>query len=133
MHTIPATAAAAITCIAFASAAAGMAKDEYKATRARIAAQYEADRQKCGAHLGHAAELCVTRARGARDVAGAELEAAYKPGTRTHYDAAKARANADYAIARKECENQKDAARSACAQDATVARERAMAAASAAR
>lgn len=115
------------------AAAAGMARDEYKATRARIAAEYQADRQKCGAHLGHAAELCVTKARGAQKVAQAELEATYKPGPRTHYDAAIARAQSGYAIAKKECENRKGEARKACAKDASAAQDRAKAAAKAAR
>jgi hypothetical protein len=126
-----ATALAVFTCTAV--VAAGMTRDEYKAARARIAAEYEADRQQCGAHLGHAAELCVTRARGAKQVAQAELEATYKPSPRTNYDAAIARAKSTYAIAKKECEDQKGDAREGCEKDARAAQERARAAATAAR
>ena len=133
MRTIPAIAVAALGCVALAAVAAGIPRAEYKASRARIVAEYEADRQKCGAHLGHATELCVIRARGARKVAEAELEAAYKPGPRTHYDAAIARAEAGYAVAQKECQDQKGDARKACAKDAKAARVAARAAAAAAR
>lgn len=113
--------------------AAGMTKDEYTAAKTRIAAEYQADRQKCGAHLGNAAELCVARARGAQKVARAELEATYKPSPRTNYDAAMARAHADYAIADEECDRQQGRAREACVKDARAARDRAKAAAETAR
>jgi hypothetical protein len=126
-----ATALTVFTCVA--AAAAGMAKDEYKASRARIAAEYEAARQKCGAHLGNPAQLCVARARGAQKVALAELEATYKPGARTYYDAAIARSEAAYTIASKECDGLGRESRDACAKDARAARERAKAEAIAAR
>ena len=126
--------AAAVALFACATAAqAAMARGEYKASRARIAAEYEADRQKCGAHLGHGTELCVTRARGARKVAEAELEATYKPNPRTHYDAAIARADAAYATAKKDCEPRTGEARRACEKDASAAHGSARSAATAAR
>lgn len=125
-----ATAVAVFTCGA--AAAAGMTKDEYKAGKARIAAEYQADRQKCGAHLGDATDLCIARARGAQKVAKAELEAAYKPSPRTNYDAAIAREQAAYAIAREECDDKEGEARKGCVRDARAAQERAKAAAMAA-
>ena len=125
------TAVAIFTCAT--AAAAPMAKDEYKASRARIAAEYQAHRQKCGAHVGNPAQLCVARARGAQAVARAELEAAYKPGPRTHYEAAIARAEAAHAIAKQECDSQEADARKSCMKDAGAARERAKVEASAAR
>ena len=116
-----------------ATAAATMGKDEHKASRARIAAEYQADRQKCGAHLGQPAELCVARARGAQRVARAELEAAYKPSPRTQFDAAMARAEAAYEIAKKECGGKDGGIRNGCLKDAEATRAAAKAAASAAR
>ena len=71
---------------------AGMSRQDYKAAKKRIAAEYQAERQKCGARYGNALDLCVAHAHAARDVAKAELEAAYKPSPRTNYDAAIARA-----------------------------------------
>lgn len=133
MRRIPgiATILAVVTCAA--AAAADMTKNEYQASRARIAAEYQAHRQKCGAHVGNPAQLCLARARGAQAVARAELEAAYKPGPRTHYDAAIARAQAAYAIAKQECDNSEGDARKNCMKDARAARERAKAEAIAAR
>ncbi len=115
------------------AAAAPMTRDDYKASRARIIAEYEAERQKCGPSLGTPTEICVARARGARKVANAELQAAYKPGPRTYYAAAMARAEAAFAIAKEECDRQKGEARKACDKDAKAAFERAKAEAKAAR
>lgn len=116
-----------------AATAAALTKEEYKAGKARIAAEYEADRQKCGAHLGNAAEICVARARGARKVAQAELEANHKPSPRTNYEAAIARSQAAYAIAKEECDAREGGMRKVCVRQATAAQERAKAEASAAR
>lgn len=118
-----AAAVAAFTCAA--AAAAGMAKDEYKAGKARIDAEYQADRQKCGSRHGNSADLCIARAHGARKVAKAELEATYKPSPRANYEAAIARAQAAYAIAKEDCDDQKAEARKGCVSDAKAAQERA--------
>lgn len=120
-----ATAVAVFTCTG--AAAAGMTKQEYRDGKARIAAEYQADRQKCGAHLGDAADLCVARARGAQKVARAELEAAYKPSPRTNYEAAIARVQAAYAIAKEECNDRKGEAQKGCMREAKVAQDRAKA------
>ena len=126
--------AAAVTLLACsAAAAAAMTREEYKAGKARIIAEYEAERQKCGPSLGTANEICVARARGVRKVANAELEAAYKPGPRAYYAAAMARADAAYAIAKEECDRQKGEAHKACDKDAKAAYARAKAEAKAAR
>jgi len=125
-----AAAVAALTCGA--PAAAGMTKDEYKAGQARIAAEYQIDRQKCGARHANAADLCIARARGAQKVAKAELEAAYKPSPRSNYEAAMARAQAAYRVAKEECDEKQGEARRACVRDAKAAQERATAAARAA-
>lgn len=115
------------------AAAAGMSKEEYKAAAKRVAAEYEAERQKCGVRHGNDADICIAHAHGDRDVAKAELEAAYKPGSGTNYDAAIARAKAAYAVARQECDNQQGKARTGCVADAKAARERAKVDAAAAR
>ena len=121
-----AAAVAAFTC-----AAAPMTKDEYDAGKARIAAEYRADRQKCGERHGNAADLCIARSRGEQRVARAELDAAFKPSPNANLAAANARAQAAYAIAMQECDDRKREARSGCVKDAKAARERAKAEASA--
>jgi hypothetical protein len=107
--------------------AAGMTRDEYRAGKARIEAEYESERKKCGPRLGNATDVCVALARGARKAATAELEAAYKPGPRKYHAAATARADADYEAAKQRCDYQPRDVRSDCVKDARRAREAAKA------
>jgi hypothetical protein len=127
----------AIAIAAFTAAdatATPLSKDEYKLGKARVAAEYQADRQKCGAHVGNPAQLCVARARGAQKVGEAELEAAYKPTPANNYAAAIARADATYGIAKEECDNKKRGEeRKSCVKDAKAAQDRAKAEAAATR
>jgi hypothetical protein len=105
-----------------------MPKAEYEAARQRIAADYQAERQKCGRERhGNALDRCVARAHGARDVAKAELEAAYKPSPGANYDAAIARAKAGYNVAKEDCDDKLAAERKACMKDAKIAFDRAKA------
>lgn len=109
----------------FGAMAAPLTKEEYKAGRARIAAEAQAERQKCGSRYGNAANMCIAHARGDQRVARAELEAAYKPTPRKNYDAAIARARAAEAIAREECDQKAREMRKACVKDAKAATARA--------
>ena len=129
------TAAIAMAVLAFAcgpAVGAGMSKQDYQAAKKRIAAEYLAERQKCGGRHGNALDLCVARAHAVRDVAKAELEAAYKPGSRNYYDAAMARAKSAYTIAKEECDGKHGAEKKACEKEAKDAWERAKAEAKAA-
>ena len=126
----------AVATLAFScgAAAAGMSKEDYQAAKQRIAKEYEQERQKCGPRHGNDLQLCVARAHGTRDVAKAELEAAYKPSARTNYDAAAARAQNAYAVAKQECDNQRDSnTRKVCVKEAKAALARARSEAAAAR
>jgi hypothetical protein len=106
-----------------AAATAAMTRDEYKAGKARIAAEYEAERQKCGERIGNATDVCVALARGMRKASTAELEAAYKPGPRGNYEAANARADAEYGIATKRCGYKEGEERKECLKDAKAAQQ----------
>jgi len=118
--------ATALTAFACCDAlAAGMTANEYKSDKARIGAEYQADRQKCGAGIGNGVDLCVAHARGAQKVARAELEAAYKPSPATNYDAAIARAQAAYSITNEECDDKSGPVRKACEREAKTALARA--------
>lgn len=132
---MPSSTAVAMALIAFAcgpAMGAAMSKQEYQAAKKRIAVEYQAERQKCGPRHGNALDLCMARVHGERDVAKAELEAAYRPSPRTDYDAAIARSKAAYAVDKEKCDEQRGAVRKACIDEAKAASERAKAAAKAA-
>lgn len=131
-HILAAAAAFAIFSCAT-SAGAAMTKQEYRDAKKRIDTEYQAERQKCGERHGNPADLCIARAHGTRDVAKAELESAYKPTPRANYDAAIARAQARYAIAKQECDDSKAGARDACMKDVKAELARAKAEAKALR
>ena len=126
----------AIAALAFAwgpAMGASLSKEDYQAAKKRIAAEYELERQKCGARFGNALDECVARAHGIRDVAKAELEAAYKPSSRTNYDAAIARAKSAHAVAKEQCDEKRRPEKKACIKDAKASLARATAEAKAAR
>jgi hypothetical protein len=125
MRRIPAMMVAALVFACGSATAAPMAKDEYKAAKKKIADEYSVERQKCGSRYGVAADLCIAHAHGVRDVAKAELEAAYKPSPRAYYDAAIVRAKTTYAVAKDECNEKRGAEKSGCLKEAFDARQRA--------
>ena len=116
---------AVLACGSAAAAPAPMSKDDYVAAKKRIETEYQAERQKCGDRHGNPAALCIARAHGGRNVDKAELEATYKPSPKANYDAALARAQATYEVAKLECNDRKDDARKGCVKDAEAARTRA--------
>jgi len=125
MRTTPGIAMAVIAFACVPAMGASMSKEDYRAGKKRIAEEYLAERQKCGGGYGHAYNLCVAHAHGARDVAKAELEAEYKPSPGHYYDAAIARAKSAYTIAKKDCEDKRGEERKACNSGAKVAYDRA--------
>lgn len=120
-------AAMALAFSAGALAAQGMSKDEYKAGKDKIAAEYKSARTACNAQTANAKDICMAEAKGKQKVARAELEASYKPGEKTRYDVSVAKAEADYAVAKEECDDKADKDRKSCVQAAKAAETRAKA------
>ena len=82
-----------------------MSKEDYKATEQTIAGDFKNSRDACDSLAGNAKDICVEQAKANRGVAKAELEAAYKPGTKTTYEARLAKANATYRVAVEKCDD----------------------------
>jgi hypothetical protein len=80
------------------------AKDAYKSSRERIAAQAKAERKACERLQGNAHDLCDAQAKGREQVARAQLEAKFKPSPETEKLAKNARADAAYQVAKVRCE-----------------------------
>ena len=103
--------------IAFAGAAGAadnktMSHDAYKADKDKIEAQYKVDKDRCGSMSGNAKDICQAEAKGKEKVAKAELEAHYKNTDKSRSDVQKAKADAEYDVAKEKCDdlsgNQKD-------------------------
>ena len=84
-----------------ATTAFAMTPAEHKAAKESISADYKMNKQKCDALKANAKDICVKEAKGAQDVAKAELEAQYKPSAKASQKVAEARADAAYAVAKE--------------------------------
>jgi hypothetical protein len=101
--------------------AEGMSKDDYKAGKDRIAAEYKSDTAGCASLSGNPNDICVAEAKGKEKIARAELEATYKPNRKTHYQARVAKAEADYAVAQERCDDKAGNAKDVCVKEAKAA------------
>jgi hypothetical protein len=102
----PAFSAIAVVVFLMSSAAAmgaGMSKDDYRASKDRIAADYKNAKATCGSYAGNTKDVCVADADGKNSVAKAQLEATYEPTLKNRYDVSIATAEARYAVAREKC------------------------------
>jgi len=105
------------------------ARDEHKAEKEKIEADYKADKAKCDTMKGNAKDVCMKEAKGKEKVAKAELDAKDDRSGDAHYKVAKAKAEADYDVAKERCDDQKGKEKSACEKEAKAKRDQALAAA----
>ncbi|WP_371327395.1 hypothetical protein [Polaromonas sp. A23] len=111
----------AISC-AFAGNAMALTKEEYKAQKDRVEADYKGSREKCATLSANAKDICQTEAKGAEKVAKAELEAQYKPGPRHDRNLRDVKADTAYDIAKEKCDDMSGNAKDVCIKDAKATR-----------
>lgn len=100
------------------ASAEGISKDDYKAAKDKIAAEYTLAKTGCASLSGNPNDICVAEAKGKENVAVAELEASYKPTPKTHYQALIAKAEADYTVAKERCDDMAGNAKDICVKEA---------------
>lgn len=98
--------------------AAPMSKEEYKAAKDAISAQYSADKKACDAYKANAKDICVEEAKGHEKVAKAELEVNYNPSAKHDYDLRMAKAEAAYEVAKEKCDDASGNAKDVCIKEA---------------
>jgi hypothetical protein len=96
-------------------------KDQYKAEKDRISAEYKADKQNCGTMSGNAKDICKAEASGKKNVAEADDEANYKPTSKNRMKAQTARADAAYDVQKEKCDDLAGNDKSVCRKDAKAA------------
>ena len=74
--------AAALFCTFAGNAGAALSREEYKAQKQTIEADYKAAKSKCSVMKGNARDICSVQAKGNHNVARAELEAQQEPSPR---------------------------------------------------
>ena len=112
-----------------AGAAVAMTKDEYKSAKSGIAAQFKTDKAACKSMTGNAKDICNKEAKGKENVAKAELEQQYKPSDGHAKAVTKAKADAEYAVAKERCDDRSGKDKKACLNDAKAAKKSSLASA----
>jgi uncharacterized membrane protein YqiK len=112
---------AAVVAVALAAAAAAavpMSKDEYRAVRSRIEAEYRDAIAACDRYTSNARDICRVEAKGKERIARAELEYNLSGTPTDKSRVAMASADAAYDVARERCENWVGPDRAVCVQEA---------------
>lgn len=104
--------------------AQGVSKDVYKATEDRIAAEYTSNKKNCEPLSGNAKDICIAEAKGKEKIAKSELEAAYEPTAKNRHKAHIAKAEADYAVANKKCDDKAGNDNDLCVKEAKAVKTR---------
>lgn len=112
--------------------AEGITKESYKSAKESIKADYKAAKSACASMSGNQKDICVAQAKGKEKVGLADLEANFEPTLKKRYKALVAKAEADYAVAKEECDDKAGDAKSACVKEAKAVEARAKADAKAA-
>ena len=105
--------------------AANLSKEEVSAEKARIEAEYKAERKACDAMQGNAKDVCVEEAKGKEKVARAELDYKQDASERHRSKVTEAKADAQYAVAKEKCDDLKGDQKDVCVKDAKAAKSRA--------
>jgi len=98
--------------------ASALTKDEYKAGKDKIEADYKVDKAKCDALKDNAKDICSKEAKGKEKVSLAELEQQYQPSDRHARSVQEEKVDAMYQVAKEKCDDQKGDAKSACVKQA---------------
>src|SRR5659263_188175 len=107
--------------------AATISKDEYKADKTRISAEYKTDKAACATLKANAKDICVQEAKAKEKVARAELEYSYsgKAGDQTKVLVAKAKSA--YAVAKEKCDDKAGNDKGVCVEEAKAVEAKALA------
>ena len=102
-------------------------KADQDATKARISADYKADKAACDSFSGNAKDICVEQAKGKENIARAELEANYSGKAADFNKLEVVKADASYAIAKEMCDDKGGNAKDVCVAEAKSSHTKALA------
>lgn len=124
----PSLIALAITLtLSTAAMAQGMSKENYKIGQDKISVDYKSAKVACDALSGNPKDICVAQAKGGEKIAKAELEASYKPSAKSRNEIRVAKAKANYAVAREQCDEMTGNTKDVCVKEAKAAQVTALA------
>lgn len=119
--------------VLMAGSAVALTKDEYRASKTRISAEYKAAKAKCDSLSGQPKNLCVAEAKAAEKRAKAKAEADFENTPKAREKAAIADAEATYMVAKEQCATKTGNDKDVCVKAAKAAETKAKADAKATR
>ena len=125
--TLKATLATAALLILPITQAQALSKDEYKASKDRISAEYKADHKGCSTLSGNAKDVCVEQAKGKEKSAKADLEYGYTGKEADRIKALEAHADANYAVSKEQCDDLAGNGKDVCVREAQATHTAALA------
>ena len=87
------------------SSAQAMTRDEYNVAKEKISADYNVAKAKCDTLKDNAKDVCMKEAKGAENVAKAQLEQQYKPSVSHSKKVAEEKAEMKYEVAKEKCDD----------------------------
>ncbi|MCV2356511.1 hypothetical protein LNV09_20410 [Paucibacter sp. B2R-40] len=117
---------AALFCLPAAQAAL-TSKDDLKASKTRIAADYKTEKAACSAMSGNAKDVCVEEAKAHEKVALAEAELAHTGSTSDSNKVIVAKAESAYAVAKEKCDDKSGNDKDVCVKEAKAIETKALA------
>ncbi len=100
------------------SAAHALTNDEYKAAKARIEADYKAEKAQCGTLKDNAKDVCEEQAEAKEELGKAELANQFAPSPANAKKLAETKAEGTYEVAKEKCDGQSGELKKACEQQA---------------
>ena len=107
--------------------AANLSKDEYKAAKARISADYKAAKAACAPMTDNAKDICKEEAKAREKVALAENEYSYTGKPADERKVHTVMADTTYAVAKERCDDMKGNPKDVCVKEAKAVHIKALA------
>jgi hypothetical protein len=107
--------------------AENISKDDYKASKTRISADYQADKKACASLAANAKDICVEEAKAREKVARAELEFSYSGKSKDQIKIDVAKAESSYAVAKEKCDDLAGHTKDVCVKEAKTIEIKALA------
>lgn len=101
--------------------AQAMTQEQYKSGKNVIAAEYKMARSACASLSGNAKDICQAEASGKAKVEAEQLNANYLPSENASYKVRVARAEADYLVAKQQCDDKAGNVKDVCIKEAKAA------------
>lgn len=101
--------------------AQAMTQEQYKSGKKVIAAGYKIATSACASLSGNAKDICKAEAGGKAKVDAAQLSANYLPSANASYKLRFARAEADYLVAKQQCDDKAGNLKDVCIKEAKAA------------